>query len=165
MGFCFPAKNRRRLVSGFLEGRNGTLSVAAGPGAGACFADQSAGGWNLRRKVPLREKLTGGLSSFKKSRHMLLKYSDAGYDSQFGQYVNTAFLSYVIRIARSRALRTMAECRTAGIPYLSSIQYFEMTETSRDNPGADRGHDVLENHWMANLRAKALPMAFEPTKK
>ena len=105
------------------------------------------------------------VETFVQSSAMLLKYSDAGYDSQSGQYVNTAFLSYVIRIARSQALRSMAECRAAGIPYLSSIQYFERAETSRDNPGADRIHDVLENYWMANLRAKALLMAFEPTKK
>lgn len=105
------------------------------------------------------------VETFANGSAMLLKYTDAGYDIDSDSYGNTAFLSYVIRNARAQALRSLAECKKAGIPCLAAIQAFEAADTARDDSGADRIHGILTNYWTANLRAKALLMACKPVRR
>lgn len=122
-------------------------------------------GTELDYKMAVSISIFSQVELFVEASTLLLKYSSLGLSGNTDECRNTTFLSYVIRIARSQALRSMAECRGAGTPYYSSILFFEKAEASRDSNDADRIHDVLQNYWMANFRAKALLMAFEPPKR
>ena len=75
---------------------------------------------------------------------------------------NPAFLHHLIRAARARALAGVAECRAAGVPCPGPISVIEFADSKRDDPSADRFHDVLESYWKASVSAKALLMAFRP---
>ena len=75
---------------------------------------------------------------------------------------NPTFLHHLIRAARARALAGIAECRAAGVPCPGPIQTVEFADSKRDDPSADRFHDVLESYWKASVSAKALLMAFRP---
>ena len=75
---------------------------------------------------------------------------------------NPTFLHHLIRAARARALAGVAECRAAGVPCPGPISAIEYADSKRDDPSADRFHDVLESYWKASVSAKALLMAFRP---
>lgn len=97
---------------------------------------------------------------------MLLKYGgDVGFDARSGYYSNTTFLSYIVNRAREQALRNMAECRAAKIPYPAAIQSFQEAEACRDEARADKVHFVLANYWKSAMTAKALVMAFRATEE
>jgi len=74
---------------------------------------------------------------------------------------NTACLNYLIRSARSQALKALEECKKLDIPCLAAIETFEKAEISRDDVDKDKIHDVLENYWRSGLTAKALIMSFK----
>ena len=75
-------------------------------------------------------------------------------------YSNMAFVNSLIRSARQRALRAMAECRRCGIPYPGPQMVFCSAELIHGTKGADPVDSVLRRYWEAALGAKALMMAF-----
>lgn len=75
-------------------------------------------------------------------------------------YSNMAFVNCLIRSARQRALRAMAECRRCGIPYPGPQMAFCRAELIHGTKGADPVDSVLRRYWEAALGAKALLMAF-----
>ena len=75
-------------------------------------------------------------------------------------YSNMAFVNYLIRSARQRALRAMSECKRRGIPYPGPQMAFCRAELIHGAKGADPVDSVLRRYWEAALGAKALLMAF-----
>lgn len=76
-------------------------------------------------------------------------------------YKNSDFIRYMISSARAQALQSIKECKENGIPCLSPLRDFEEADFERDNPDADKIHEVLANYWRAGLNAKALLMSFK----
>lgn len=93
----------------------------------------------------------------------LVKYGpEAGLRRSEGEpaYSNMAFVNYLIRSARQRALRTMAECKRRGIPYPGPQMAFCRAELIHGTKGTDPVDSVLRRYWESALGAKALLMAF-----
>ena len=93
----------------------------------------------------------------------LVKYGpEAGLKRGEGEsgYSNMAFVNYLIRSARQRALRAMAECKRRGIPCPGPQMAFCRAELIHGTKGADPIDSVLRRYWESALGAKALLMAF-----
>lgn len=75
------------------------------------------------------------------------------------QYANMAFVNYLIRMARHRALRAMSECNRRGIPCPGPQMAFCRAEFIHGSKNADPVDAVLRRYWEAALSAKALLMA------
>lgn len=70
------------------------------------------------------------------------------------------YLGYLLRTARTQAVRAMAECRMAKIPCPRVKAHIETGDYFRDTSGYDV-FDVLREYWCARLKAKALLMMFK----
>lgn len=93
----------------------------------------------------------------------LVKYGpEAGLNREDDKssYANMAFVNYLIRMARHRALRAMAECRRRGIPCPGPQMAFCRAELVHGTEGADPIDAVLRRYWESALGAKALLMTF-----
>ena len=89
-------------------------------------------------------------------------HSAAGFRRKNGDicHPNMAFVNYLIRNARSRALRAMAACARQGIPCPVPQLVFCRAETLHGTSGMDPVDAVLRRYWESALGAKALLMAF-----
>lgn len=89
-------------------------------------------------------------------------HSAAGFRRKNGDicHPNMAFVNYLIRNARSRALRAMAACARRGIPCPVPQLVFCRAETLHGTSGIDPVDAVLRRYWESALGAKALLMAF-----
>ena len=89
-------------------------------------------------------------------------HSAAGFRRKNGDicHPNMAFVNYLIRNARSRALRAMAACARQGIPCPVPQLVFCRAETLHGMSGIDPVDAVLRRYWESALGAKALLMAF-----
>lgn len=90
-------------------------------------------------------------------------HSAAGFRRKNGDicHPNMAFVNYLIRNARSRALRAMVACARRGIPCPVPQLVFCRAETLHGTSGTDPIDAVLRRYWESALGAKALLMAFE----
>ena len=70
------------------------------------------------------------------------------------------FVEYLIRMARTAALRSISECREKGIVCLDPMLKFEMADEAHSGAG-DNIHGALEYYWRAHLGAKTLLMGFD----
>lgn len=89
-------------------------------------------------------------------------HSAAGFRRKNGDicHPNMAFVNYLIRNARSRALRAMVACARRGIPCPVPQLVFCRAETLHGTSGMDPVDAVLRRYWESALGAKALLMAF-----